>query len=455
MTNRTLHLNAFLMEAGHHEAAWRLPASNPRADFDLDHWVRLARLAEAAKFDSLFLADGPVLQGTGEFRPPGQLEPLTLLTALAAVTERIGLIATASTTYNDPYNLARRFASVDHVSGGRAGWNVVTSATAAEAANFGLDERPLHADRYQRAEEFLEVVTKLWDSWDDHAVLADKAAGRWADPELIRPIEHRGEHFRVAGALNVSRSPQGYPLLVQAGASAAGRGFAARHAEAVFTASQTLEHAQEFYGDIKKRALGAGRDPDQVIVLPGIVPVIGGTEAEARVLAQQLDDLRIPEYGLRQLATVLEVEPGELDLDAELPRHVVERPRREGFVSRSELIIDLATRERLTVRQVLSRLGGGRGHRVVVGTPEQIVETLVTWFTQGAADGFNVMGAALPSGLEAFVEQVLPELRARGLFRDDYEGSTLRDHYGLPRPENRFDVPVRAGLEVAVSGRRR
>ncbi|MGO4256475.1 LLM class flavin-dependent oxidoreductase [Marmoricola sp. RAF53] len=445
---RRLHLNAFLMEAGHHEAAWRLPESNPYADFDLAHWIDLARLAESARFDSLFLADGPVLQGTGEFRSPGQLEPLTLLTALAAVTEHIGLIATVSTTYNSPYNLARRLASVDHVSGGRVGWNIVTSATEEEAANFGLDERPLHADRYERADEFLDVVQKLWDSWDDDAFLGDKESGRWADPSLIRPVDHTGKHFRVAGGLNISRSPQGYPLLVQAGASDAGRDFAARYAEAIFTASQTLEHAQEFYGDLKKRVTAAGRNPDQVIVLPGIVPVIGSTEAEARALAQQLDDLRVPEYGLGGLAKVLEVEPHELPLDEELPQHVIDRPRREGFVSRSELIIELATRERLTVRQVLSRLGGGRGHNVVVGTPEQIVDTLVTWFEQGAADGFNVMGAALPSGLEAFIEHVLPELRARGLFPEEYDGVTLRDHYGLPRPGNSFD---RAGAGVRRS----
>ena len=442
---RTLHLNAFLMEAGHHEAAWRLPESDPGADFELGHWIRLARIAEEAKFDSLFLADGPVLQGTGEFRSPGQLEPLTLLTALAGATERIGLIATVSTTYNSPYNLARRLASVDHVSGGRAGWNIVTSATTEEAANFGLDERPLHADRYERADEFLDVVTKLWDSWDDYAFLGDKESGRWGDPSLIRPVGHRGKHFRVEGGLNVPRSPQGYPLLVQAGASDAGRSFAARYAEAIFTASQTLEHAQEFYGDIKRRAAGLGRDPEQVIVLPGIVPIIGSTETEARQLAQQLDDLRVPEYGLLALAKVLEVEPAELALDDELPRHVVDRPRREGFVSRSQLIIDFATRERLTVRQVLSRLGGGRGHNVVVGSPEQITETLLTWFEQGAADGFNVMGAALPSGLEAFIEHVLPGLRRRGLFREDYEGTTLREHYGLPRPANRFDLAAADG----------
>jgi FMN-dependent oxidoreductase (nitrilotriacetate monooxygenase family) len=437
---RQLHLNAFLMEAGHHEAAWRLPESNPNADFDLEHWIRLAQLAESAKFDSLFLADGPTLQGTGEFRSPGQLEPLTLLTALAAVTEHIGLIATVSTTYNEPYNLARRLASVDHVSGGRAGWNIVTSATAEEAGNFGLDERPLHADRYARADEFLDVVTKLWDSWADGALVADKAAGRWADPSLIRPIDHRGAHFRVAGGLNVPRPPQGYPLLVQAGASDAGRSFAATYAEAIFTAHQTLDNAQSFYADLKARVRAVGRDPDQVIVLPGIVPIIGSTESEARALAQELDDLRIPEYGLRALATVLEVEPTDLALDEELPRHVVERPRREGFVSRADLIIDFATRERLTVRQVLSRLGGGRGHNVLVGTPEQVVDLMITWFDEGAADGFNVMGAALPSGLEAFIEHVLPTLRDKGLFREEYDGRTLRDNYGLPRPGNRFDA---------------
>jgi len=446
---RTLHLNAFLMEAGHHEAAWRLPQSAPAADFDLDHWIGLARLAEAEKFDSLFLADGPVLQGTGEFRTPGQLEPLTLLTALAAVTERIGLIATVSTTYNDPYNLARRLASVDHVSGGRAGWNIVTSATEEEAANFGLDERPLHAARYERADEFLDLVTKLWDSWGDDAILADKESGRWADPSRIRSVDHRGQYFQVAGGLNVPRPPQGYPLLVQAGSSDAGRAFAAKYAEAIFTASQTLDHAQEFYGDIKKRAAAEGRDPSRVIVLPGIVPIIGSTEAEARALAAQLDDLRVPEYGLLALAKVLEVEPHELPLDEELPQHVIDRPRREGFISRSQLIIELATRERLTVRQVLSRLGGGRGHNVVVGTPEQITDVLLTWFEQGAADGFNIMGAALPSGLEAFIEHVLPGLRERGLFRDEYEGRTLREHYGLDRPGNRFDAAQIPGLRSA------
>jgi len=440
MTTRQLHLNAFLMEAGHHEAAWRLPESVPGAGLDVQHYVALARLAEEAKFDSIFFADGSVATGTGEFRLPGQLEPLTLLTAVAGATRRIGLIATASTTYNDPYSLARRLASVDHVSDGRAGWNIVTSATTEEAVNFSLEERPLQATRYERADEFLQVALKLWDSWADDHFLGDKAGARWGDPSKLRRIDHRGRHFQVAGPLNVPRPVQGYPLLVQAGASEQGKAFAAKYAEAIFVAHQTLEQAQAFYADIKARAAGEGRDPDHVLVLPGIVPIIGATEAEATAKAQQLDDLRIPEYGLRQLASVLEVDESDLDLDAPLPRSVVEQTRREGFDSRSRLVIDLAEREGLTVRQLLGRLGGGRGHNVVIGTPEQVADTIETWFTQGAADGFNVMGAALPSGLATFVETVVPLLRERGLFRHEYEGTTLREHYGLPRPANQFEL---------------
>jgi FMN-dependent oxidoreductase (nitrilotriacetate monooxygenase family) len=447
MTTRELHLNAFLMEAGHHEAAWRLPESDPGAGLDVRHYVRLAQLAESAKFDSIFFADGSVAQGSGEFRVPGQLDPLTLLTAVAGATERIGLIATASTTYNEPYALARRFATVDHVSGGRAGWNIVTSASNEEAANFSLSERPLQATRYERADEFLQVVQKLWDSWGDRVFLGDKAGGRWGDPTQLRAIHHRGEHFQVEGPLNVPRPIQGYPLLVQAGASDQGKTFAAKYAEAIFVAHQTLEQGQAFYADLKRRAADVGRNPDHVVILPGLVPIIGSTEAEATAKAAELDDLRVPEYGLRQLAAFLEVDEAVLGLDSPLPREVVERTHREGFDSRSRLVIDLAEREGLTVRQLLGRLGGGRGHHVVIGTPEQIADTIESWFTQGAADGFNVMGAALPTGLEAFIEQVVPLLRERGLFREEYEGLTLRDHYGLPRPANQFEL---AGVEASA-----
>lgn len=446
---RKLHLNAFLMEAGHHEASWRLPASNPRADFDLDHWIGLAQLAESAKFDSLFLADGPAVMGTGEFRPPGQLEPLTLLTALSQATSRIGLIATVSTTYNDPYNLARRLASVDHVSRGRAGWNIVTSAGAAEAANFGLVDRPGHGARYARADEFLSVVKALWDSWEAEAVVADKAAGRYADPARIHRIGHQGRHFAIAGPLNVERPPQGYPLLVQAGSSEDGKDFAAAHAEAIFTAHQTYERAAAFYADIKQRARLAGRDPDGVIVLPGIVPYIGSTEAEARALARQFDDLRVPEYGLLALSRVLELEPGDFELDAPLPDSVLARPRLEGMQSRADLVIEMAERENLTVRQILSRMGGGRGHFEFAGTPEQVAGIIVDWFSRGAADGFNIMAPALPSGLHAFIDQVLPILRRAGLFREEYEGTTLREHYGLGVPPNQFHLPAAAEAELA------
>jgi FMN-dependent oxidoreductase (nitrilotriacetate monooxygenase family) len=442
MTRRQLHLNAFLMEAGHHEASWRLPDTDPGAALDVQHYVRLAQLAEAATFDSIFLADGSVAMGTGEFRASGQFEPLTILTAVAAATRRIGLIATASTTYNEPYALARRLASVDHVSKGRAGWNIVTSATQEEAANFSLAERPLQATRYERADEFLEVAKKLWDSWGEGHFLGDKERGRWGDPAQLRAIDHVGTHFRVAGPLNVPRPVQGHPLLVQAGASEQGKAFAAKHAEAIFVAHQTVEQAQAFYADIKARVAAHGRNPDLVLVLPGLVPIIGATEAEATAKARQLDDLRIPEYGLRQLAMFLDIDEATIDLDAPLPREIVEQESREGFDSRARLVIDLAQREGLTVRQLLGRLGGGRGHHVVIGTPEQIADQMEAWFTQGAADGFNVMGASLPSGLETFVETVVPILRERGLFRREYTGATLREHYGLPRPVNQFETEV-------------
>jgi FMN-dependent oxidoreductase (nitrilotriacetate monooxygenase family) len=439
---RQLHLNAFLMEAGHHEAAWRLPQSNPRADFDLRHWIELARLAEDAKFDSLFLADGPALTGSGEFRPPGQLEPLTLLTALSQHTSRIGLIATVSSTYNEPYNLARRLASVDHVSGGRAGWNIVTSAGADEAANFGLVDRPSHAVRYQRADEFLTVAKALWDSWETEAVLADKATGRYADPRRLHAVDYVGDHFKVAGPLNVQRPPQGHPLLVQAGSSEDGRNFAAQHAEAIFTAHQTYDRAAEFYRDIKARARVAGRNPDGVLVLPGIVPFIGSTEQEAAGLARDFDELRVPEYGLAQLAWNFETDPSVFELDKPLPAFILARPKLEGSQSRSDLIIELAQREQLTVRQILSRLGGGRGHFTFVGTPDQAADTIISWFEGGAADGFNIMAPALPSELTKFIEHVLPILRSKGLFREEYQGTTLREHYGLSAPINQFQRDV-------------
>lgn len=458
MPRKQLHLNAFLMSTGHHEASWRLPESRAAANSDLEHYRNLARIAERGLLDSLFLADGPVLMGDPGRRPAAKLEPTVLLTALAGVTEHIGLIATASTSYNEPYNLARRFASLDHISGGRAGWNIVTTAGADAARNFGLDDTPLHRDRYRRAVEFVEVSTKLWDSWADDAVVADKEAGVHALADRVRSIGHTGEFFRVDGPLNVERPPQGYPLLVQAGSSEDGKDFAARYAEAVFTAQQTLEEGIAFYKDVKQRTEALGRNADGIKILPGIVPVIGDTEAEALELDAELDRLIVPEYAKRQLARTLKLDPAELDLDKELPDGLPDEDQIEGAKSRYTLVVELARRERLTVRQLIGRLGGGRGHRTFAGTAVQVADTIEHWYESGAADGFNIMPAVLPSGLEVFVDRVVPILQERGLFRTEYTGATLREHYGLPRPANRLFDPVdtsagHTGIGLAAAAR--
>jgi FMN-dependent oxidoreductase (nitrilotriacetate monooxygenase family) len=439
-----MHLNAFLMDVGHHEAAWRLPESDPFAAADVEHYKELARIAERGKLDSVFLADSPMLWNDVGRRPSGTLEPTVLLAVLASVTKHVGLIATASTTYNEPYNLARRFATLDIISKGRAGWNIVTTAGIEAAKNFNLDQLPSHAERYARGAEFVDVSLKLWDSWDDDAALGDKERGVWGDERLIYRPRHVGRYFKVEGALDVPRSPQGRPLLVQAGSSEDGKVLAARYAEAVFTAQQSLEDAQEFYSDLKARAQALGRDPATLQILPGLVPVIGSTEAEARALDQELDRLIKPEYARRQLAQTLRVDEQELDLDSELPKSLPDEDAIEGAKSRYTLTVTLARRERLTVRQLIGRLGGGRGHRTFAGTPEQVADAMQHWWENGAADGFNVMPAVLPSGLRIFVDQVVPILQRRGLFRQDYEGATLRENYGLSRPSNSHATTLEA-----------
>ena len=446
-SGRKLHLNAFLMDTGHHEASWRLPESDPYAIWDVEYYKRVARIAERGKLDSIFFADSPAQGQDPTRRPPGKLEPTVLLTVIAGATEHIGLIATASTSYNEPFNLARRFASVDIASRGRVGWNIVTTAGADAARNFGLDDVPLHKERYDRAEEFVDVVTKLWDSWADDATIADKAAGVHTLKEKVRAINHRGRFFRVDGPLNSPRPPQGWPLLVQAGSSQDGKEFAAAWAEAVFTAQQTLEDSQAFYADLKARAAAHGRDPESIKILPGIVPVIGDTEAEARELEDQLERLIDPEHQKQNLAARFKLDPDTLDLDQPLPLHLLPKEDDiEDAKSRYTLIVDLARRENLTVRQLIARLGGGRGHRTFTGTPVQIADTIQHYFENGAADGFNIMPAVLPSGLETFVDKVVPILQERGLFRTEYEGSTLRDRYGLARPANRIhDAADRVG----------
>jgi len=434
---RQLHLNAFLLTVGHHEAAWRLPESELTAAWDFVHYKRLAQLAERGTFDSVFFADGPSLQGDVAHRPAGWLDPTVLLPALATATERIGLVATASTTYNEPYNLARRFATIDHISGGRAGWNIVTTAGVDAAQNFGLDDVPAHRQRYDRASEFVEICRKLWDSWEDDFLIGDKSNGLFANGDKIHRIDHKGQFYQVRGPLNVPPSPQRHPLLVQAGSSDDGRAFAARYAEAVFTAQQTLEAGQAFYADLKRQAVQFGRDPESIKILPGLVPAIGSTEAEALALEAELAHLQVPAYGLRQLSQFLGHEVGPEHLDRPLP-DFGPVSKVEGHQSRFALIVELGRRDKLTVRELLVRLGGGRGHRTFAGTPEQVADTIEQWFTSGAADGFNVMPPVLPSGLELFVDHVVPLLRKRGLFRTEYTGTTLRDHYGLARPKNQY-----------------
>ena len=432
---RQLHLNAFLMGNGHHEAAWRHPQSRPEDTLSAQHYAALAQIAERAKLDSIFFADGLAVGRNVRYNTANNLEPVTLLSAIAVLTERIGLIATASTTYHEPYQLARKFASLDHISGGRAGWNIVTSAGADEAFNFNRTERPAHKDRYARATEFLEVVQRLWDSWDDDARVMDKGTGLYADTDKIHPLEHVGEHFQVRGALNIPRPVQGHPLLVQAGSSEAGKEHAARFAEAVFTAQQTLADGQAFYTDLKSRLARFGRSPGELIVLPGICPVLGGTEAEARAKDAELNALISPEYGQDQLSRMLEHDITGYPLDGPLPR-LPNEDSINGNKSRFTLVTNLARRENLTIRQLIGRLAGGRGHRVFAGTPEQVADEIELWFRSGAADGFNIMPPSLPSGLEEFVEHVVPELQRRGLFRTEYTGTTLRGHYGLARPVN-------------------
>ncbi|KZC01846.1 Nitrilotriacetate monooxygenase component A [Methylobacterium radiotolerans] len=436
MRQGTLRLGAFFYATGHHVAGWRHPSSEADGGLVLERYVGWAQRAEAAKFDLIFLEDGSGirdldLRSSERTARSTHFEPLTLLSALAAVTSRIGLVATTSTSFNEPFNVARRFASLDHLSGGRAGWNLVTSATDAEAANFGGDRIDRHADRYERAEEFADVVLGLWNTWDDGAVIIDRASGQFSKPDGFRPLNHRGKHFEVRGPLNISRTPQGQPVLVQAGASGPGKDLAARTAEIVFTANQTLEEAVEFYGDLKGRMPGFGRAPDDLKIMPGLFPVVGRSEAEARAKFEALQDLIDPVVGLALLGRMI----GGHDLSGYDPEGPVpELPETEGIKSRQQLMFDLARREGLTLRQLYLRIAGARGHSQIVGTPAQIADEMEARFRAGGADGFNIMPPTLPGGLDDFIALVLPELRRRGLFRTEYEGRTLRDHLGSRPP---------------------
>lgn len=440
MKTTQMSLGAFLMSSGHHLAAWRHPRAWSGGGLDFQHFKNLARTAERGKFDAIFFADNLALMGSpelGQYTTAGDVfDPLVLLSGLAAVTERIGLVSTVSTSYNEPYLLARKFASLDHLSGGRSGWNLVTSATDLEALNFGRERHFEHDDRYRRAQEFIDVVTGLWDSFEDNAFVRDKSSGVFFQPDKLHVLNHKGEHYRVRGPLNIPRTPQGYPVLIQAGSSEPGKALAARTAEVVFTAQQTLGNAQAFYADVKGRLASYGRRPEQLKIMPGISPVIGRTQSEAEDKYQQLQDLIEPRVGLAMLAGMAGgFDLSEYDLDGPLP----ELPPSNSMQSRQALFIDLARRENLSIRQLYLKVAGARGHHTVIGTPKTVADTLEQWFVEQAADGFNIMPPFLPEGLDDFVDGVVPLLQQRGLFRREYSGATLRDHLGLERPANRYE----------------
>lgn len=434
---RRLHLNINILHSGFVPSAWRLPESDPGAFADVRHYIRVAQIAEAGKLDAVFLADNAAIVDQIHFRPITALEPTVLLASIAAATTHIGLIGTASTSYNEPYNIARRFATLDHVSAGRAGWNVVTTADAPSARNFGRDAAPDHAQRYARASEFTAVVKALWDSWEDDAFVGDKTSGRFVDPGKVLPIAHHGEHFSVQGPLNLPRSPQGHPVVVQAGGSADGRELAARHAEAVFSASQSFEESLAYGRELKSRAQALGRGPDAVQVLAGLTTIIGATEAQARRRRDELVDLIPWDYSLTRLAGTLGIAPDRLKLDERLPASLALPANGNGNHTFFNATLALARRQGYSARELIRELAGGGGHRVIVGTPEQIADDIEHWFRHGAADGFNLMPDALPGGLQDFVDGVVPILQRRGIFRTEYEGSTLRGHLGLARPQGR------------------
>ena len=433
---REIHLNLFIHSRGHHEAAWRSPDASPLPLTDIRYYIDCVQKAEAAKFDSIFLSDLLAVPDDIGHAARCWLEPVTTLAALAIATSRIGLIATASTTYTEPFNLARQLASVDHVSGGRAAWNIVTSFMPAAGRNFGTIGRPTHAERYERGEEFVTICKALWDSWGDDAIRDDRASGQYARTDRIRPIDYASERYRVAGPLNLPRSPQGRPVIVQAGSSDAGIGFAARHAEAVFTAHLEKATAVEFYRDLKSRAVAEGREADQILVLPGLSPMIAGTEAEAKRMSRDLDELTDVEVGRKRLSDHFGGHDfSRLPLDRRLqPEDLPDPGNNEAARSRSALIVAAVRGGDLTLRQLLAKLAGARGHFVVAGTPDQVADLIEDWVDSHAADGFNVMPPLLPRMLEVFAAEVVPILQRRGRFRRDYAGSTLREHYGLRRP---------------------
>ena len=442
--NEMMKLGAFFHPTGNHVAAWLHPESQIDAGTNFKHYARLAQTAERGKFDLMFLADALAVRDgklAALSRWPQYMvyfDPVTLLSAIAAVTEHIGLVATATTSYNEPYNIARKFASLDHISNGRAGWNVVTSSNLSEAYNFGREAHFEHGERYDRATEFAETVCGLWDSWDDDAFIRDRATGRYFDPAKLHVLDHKGKHFSVRGPLNVARPPQGYPVLFQAGSSDVGRELAARTAEGVFTPQHSLAGAQEFYRDLKGRMAKHGRPPEALKVMPGLNAIVGRTAKEAEEKHHYLQSLIHPDVGIELLSNALGgFDLSEYDIDGPLP----DIPDHFGVMTgKTSLnnVVAWAREEGLTIRQLYERFAGARGQRTLKGSPVEIADDMEEWFRAYGVDGFLVQPAYLPGGLDDFVDLVIPELQSRGLFRTDYHGTTLRENLGLRRPPSRY-----------------
>ena len=445
---RMMHLGAFVHETGQHVAAWRHPGAHTQSGTNFAEIAEAAQLAERGKFDLFFLADSASVNlasspdAKGRMGKVVKFEPMTVLSALAAVTKNIGLVATSTTTFNEPYTLARQFASLDQISGGRSGWNLVTSNNEQDALNYSREAHLSHGDRYDRAIEFADVVNGLWDSWDEDAFIRDQDSGVFFDPAKMHVLNHKGKHFQVRGPLNVACSPQGRPVLVQAGASGTGRDVAARLAELVFTAATTFEQAKEFYADVQMRLPRFGRTKEQALVMPGFYPVVAPTASEAQEKYDFLQSLIQKPVGISILESTIGVHGlDKIPLDGPVP----EMADTNGPLSRQRLLLEQARRDKLTFWELCLANAGPRGHALSIGTPTQVADEMEHWFKDGAADGFNVMPAYLPGSLKDFVDGVIPELQRRGLFRTEYEATTLRANLGLPKPINRHHLARLAG----------
>jgi len=437
-TKRKLHFNAFMRPATIHTGGWRYPGGFADANFNLDHIIRFIQKLEEGKFDTFFMADHLALlnmptEALRRSATPTSFEPMTLLSALAMVTKKIGLVATSSTTYDAPYHVARRFASLDHISGGRSGWNIVTTANPNASRNFGIEFQMEHDERYSRAKEFYDVVTGLWDSWEDDAFVRNQKTGIFFDTEKMHILNHQGKYLQSRGPLNIARPIQGWPVIVQAGASNAGRQLAAETAEIVFTSQPTIDHAREFYSDVKGRMKQIGRNPRHMHILPACMVIIANSLEEAKERRAKLDSLVHFESAIASLSIALGTDASVFDPDGMLP----DIPETNAGQSSREKAIRIAKEENLTVRQLAQRIGG-HSSLCLMGPPELVADQMEEWLSTGGADGFTIQFPYLPQGLDDFVEKLVPILQKRGIYREDYEGNTLRENLGLPRPENQF-----------------